>query len=179
MKLHGKKIENPHYEIVVLPRGGGNDLVFKAQAIIDSDPFTKLCPVPQPPKGMRPGGAVFLKLEDPAYKEAINQYARLKTAWTILESLRATPGLEWETVDYQNCDTWLNYESELKNSGLSEAEVQRLIQAVLDANALNETKMNEARERFLLGEQEATAQLLFPTDGPSTTPSGEPARDSA
>ena len=49
MKLAGRKIEGANVEYIVLPRGDGEPLVLKAQAILDYSPFDMLCPPPRPP----------------------------------------------------------------------------------------------------------------------------------
>ena len=71
----------------------------------------------------------------------------------ILKSLEATEGLEWETVKMDDPETWLNYEKELKDSGLSPIEVGRIVGICMSANGLDERKMEAARDAFLAEQQ--------------------------
>lgn len=175
MKLNGKRVQGPNVEVIVLPRGQGDDLVFKAQAVLDIAPFEKLCPRPVPPEVIRKGGIRVSNVEDAGYRAELQEYGKLKMAWMLIESLRATEGLEWETVRYEDSSTWLNYERELRDSGLGEAEITRLITGMMSANALNEDRIAEARERFFTSGQSTQAAPSSQTDGQSSTPSGEPA----
>lgn len=177
MKLKGKSITNRNIEIVVLPRGDGDDLVFQAQAIIDYSPFEKICPEPKPPTKLRRDGAKIEDVKDSRFLAMVLEYSKKRASWIILESLSATEGLEWDTIDMSNPDTWNKYQDELKASGLVEAEIVRLINAVAIANALDDSKIEEARKRFLLGQEEKAAESSSLQDGQSSTPSGEPAKE--
>lgn len=178
MKLFGKKVSGPNVEVVVLPRGLGDDLVFKCQAVLDMTPFEKLCPRPTPPKKMLKGGVVADDVEDRGYQQQINEYGKSRMAWMILQSLRATDGLEWEMVDYSNRDTWGRYEEELRDAGLAEMEVARIVTGVMIANSLNEERINEARARFFTSAQSTQQSQSSQTDVQSSTPSGGAASDS-
>lgn len=174
MKINGRKIEGPCVEIVAFPRDGG-DIVFKAQAVLDYSVFESLCPRPAPPKMRKRGSRTEVPdLEDKSFLTALEEWGRRRIDWMVLESLRATEGLEWETVDYNKPDTWKNYEEELKKSGFSPAEINILNNAALTANSLNETKLNEARDRFLRQQEEAPSNGLSQKDEHKIMPSGEP-----
>jgi hypothetical protein len=179
VKLAGKKIEGANVEYIVLPRGDSDPLVLKAQAVLDYSPFEKLCPLPRPPAVMRAGGVKSYNVEDPRYVQAITDHSARRSAWIVLTSLRlGTPELEWETVDYGNPNTWINYVDELRASGFSEVEIIRIVRGAMIANALDDQKLEEARKAFLASLEAQAAQLCFPADGPSSTPSGEPASGS-
>jgi hypothetical protein len=60
--------------------------------------------------------------------------------------------IEWETVDIDDPGTWLNWDVELKAAGISDVEGQRIINLVMAANSLDEKKVEEARQAFLLGQ---------------------------
>lgn len=152
MKIHGKKIEGPNEEIIPIPRSSG-DIIFKASAVLDYEPFEKLCPVPKAPEVLKPGGAKYYDVEDKKYLEEINKWSRLKTSWMILQSLKATDGLEWESVDMSKPETWDNLESELESSGFTPIEISKIINGVISANGLDDQKMEEARKRFLASQQ--------------------------
>lgn len=178
MKINGKKIEGANIEIVVLPRGNGDDLVFKAAAVLDSSDFDKLCPRPITPSIMKKGGVTVQNVEDPVFKQSLLNYGKLRMSWMILQSLRATEGLEWEIVDYSDPGTWNLYEKELRDAGLVEMEITRLITAVMTANALNDEKINEARDRFLAGQQAQSLEQSSLKAELNSTQSGEPAKES-
>lgn len=176
MKLAGKKLEGPNVEAIVLPRGDGEPIVFYAQAIMDFEPFEQLCPRPKAPTIVKRGGQKSQNTEDPNFKLALEQYSRKRFAWIILTSLRqGTSSLEWETVDYGNQNTWLNYEKELRESGFSDVEIGRIHRGCLIANALDDDKLDEARNAFLASQQALAAQSSSPEAGLSSMESGEPA----
>lgn len=150
MKLNGVKVQGPNIEYIVIPRGNGNDIVLKAQAVLDTKEFEQIVQAPKPGKKMLPGGIIKEDADDPIYKDAMKAYADLRYSWIVIQSLKATEGLEWETVDEGRVDTWNNWETELKDAGFSNTEVQYVMLGVANANALNQEKIDEARTRFLL-----------------------------
>lgn len=151
MKILGKKIIGANIEVVVIPRPEGN-LVFKAQAVLDYEPFEKMNPLPQAPEIVRPGGVRSRDVEDKGYNEKLNQWAQQKTHWMVLKSLEATSGLEWETVNLSEPSSWVNYQQEMVDSGLAPAEIARIIDCVTIACGLNQKKIDEATQRFLAGQ---------------------------
>jgi len=153
MKIAGMTIDGPAVETVVIPRGE-QDIVFKAKAILDYKDFEAMCPVPQPPEIVKPGGITYKNVEDKKYQEAVGLWAQKKTDWMILKSLSMTEGLEWDTVKMDDPDTWANWKDEL-NSVFTDGEVAALINTVFDVCGLNQKKIEEATKRFLAG-QEAT-----------------------
>lgn len=180
MKIKGRKISKPNLEIIVIPRGGEEeDIVFKAQAVLDMSDFDKMCPMPKPPVLVKKGGMKVVNIEDPIYKQELERHGKLRITWMVLQSLRATEDFEWETVDPQNPDTWNNYEREFKESGFSQVEVNRIISGVMTANSLNDDRIKEARERFFAGQEgQSNGSSSLPV-APSSMPSGEPASGSA
>lgn len=156
MKIQGKKIEGPNIEICVIPRGEGENIVFRCQAVMDMDEFDKLCRIPQPPVMRKPGSRQpIADLEDPKYKIALEAHATKRMDYIVLKSLQATEGLEWETVKMGDSDTWVNYRKELTESGFSNIEVMRIINACMAANCLDEGKVEKARNDFLASAQES------------------------
>jgi len=174
MKIHGKKIEGPGVEIIVIPRSSG-DLIFKAQAVLDYTDYDKMNPQPNPPTIMKPGGATFEDVENKGYVEALDKWSTTKYHWMFLKSIQATEGLEWETVDMSKSETWENYQEEMKNAGLAPAEVVRIQTLVIDACGLNQSKIDEATQRFLAGAAADRAAESSQNTAPKLTPSGEPA----
>jgi len=150
MKFHGEKLECPNIAVLVLPRGDG-EVVFKAQAVLDYDEFDKLCLEPKAPvRVVRNRREVVA--DDPTYVAAVNMHNERRMAWIILKSLQATDGLEWETVDMLKPDTWPNYVTELQESKFSIIEINKIVGLALQANALDEAKLEAARQAFLAGQ---------------------------
>jgi len=176
MKYAGKKFEGRSTEVVVIPRQGFS-VIFKAQAVLNYDNFEKLCPLPNPPKVMKPGGVTVSNVEDPKYLEAIGKWSGYKTTWMILESLKATPELEWETIDPLKPETWSNWEDELTDGGFSQAEITAIIGIVIDACGLNQTKIDKATKDFLAGQEAELKGLSSLRTGKASTVSGEHAND--
>lgn len=151
MKLRGKTIPL-HVVTVVLPREG-EDLVFKFKATPDIKEFERL--VPPPAKvyltSSRTGEQ---KLDDSpsglrTMREREEKYNNLRTAYMFITSIAATEGLEWETVDLNNPETWLNFQDELAASNISKGDFNALLNGMLQANSLDDDKLEEARLRFL------------------------------
>lgn len=148
MKIHGRKIQGPNVEYIVFPRPDG-DVIFKAQAVLDTKRFDELVPKPKPGKKVVPGKGTIDDFDCVHYKSEVEQYSKKRWAFLVLESLKETDGLEWETVDHNNPNTWPNWEQELKDSGFTETEIQYLQVGISTANSLNQEKLEEARKRFL------------------------------
>lgn len=177
MKIFGKKYDQPHRESVYFPRG--DDVIeITAEAIVDDADFFKYCKEPRPPVILVKGRGRQLDFDDKFYKSAIEDYKARRSAWIIITSLRATPGLEWEKVKYDNPDTWLLYIEELKEFGFSMAEINQIRGVVLAANALDDEKLKEARERFLALRQAAEQASSSHEEGQQATVSGEPVNGS-
>jgi hypothetical protein len=158
MKINGRKIEGPNVEIVVFPRPNG-DVVFKAQGVLETEDFEKLCPAPKPPMKLLKGGKKVENVEDATYKAQVKDWNAKQLDWLFLKSLEPTK-IEWSTVDLARPETWNNYQTELKEAGFSTVEINKLLLAVMTANSLNESKLEEARERFLRGPEETPSDAL-------------------
>jgi len=152
MKLNGKR-PGIHVEPIVLPRPEG-DIVMKAQAVGDFKDFDKLCPPPEPRRKRLADGQEILDVEDKGYKQAVENYSQKRVAYMCIKGLSAgTPDLEWEQVKLEDNNTWLKFEAELIESGFSDVEIKRIVAGVMRANCLSEMAVEEARKRFLAGEQ--------------------------
>jgi len=151
MKIKGKKLKGPYVKTVVLPRDG-EDLVFEFRAILDDKEFYKLCPAPEPPTKLFPGGVKRADVENPKFKEALDAWSLKKVYWQFLTSISITEDLEWETVDMEKPDTWENYVKELTKV-LPEPEQLILMQAYTEVQGLDQEKINQATKSFLAGRQ--------------------------
>jgi len=149
MKIAGRKIDGPNEVILVIPRGNNEDIVFKAVAVTSFDEFEASCPVPLPPKSITPNGEVENR-SDSNYQIQLAQREVQRMAWMTLKSLEPSD-IEWETVDMEKPNTWANYNTELQSAGFSTVEINRIGNAVLEANALDEAKLEAARQSFLHG----------------------------
>jgi hypothetical protein len=153
MKIKGKKYDTPNRELIVIPRGDNEPIVFTAEAVLDYEEFDATCPLPLPPIIQKPGGEKIQDIHDEQYRAKVEKHGKRRLAWTILKSLQATEDLEWETVDMKNPETWENYHQELKDSKFSVAEINSVIYGVLAANNLDEDKVEAARKSFLAGRE--------------------------
>jgi len=178
MRIAGKKLSEPNIEILIIPRGGDNeDIIFKAKAVLDMDTFDKAYPTPSAPMKIVKGGKKVEDVDSPMFKKKVSDHNRRRIGYLIIKSLEATEGLEWETVDLNNPETWENYEKELRDGGFSNIEIMRIIQCVMRANCLDESRLDEARDRFLLTQQaQDTSSSL--QEEPNSTLSGVLATDS-
>ncbi len=163
MKYKGRKISEPNREYVVIPRpeyveedAEGNlitkngDVVFVCEAVPNFDEFEAKVPAPAAPLKLVPGGEKVENLEDKSYLQRTEDYGQMKMDWMLFRSLSATPGLEWDTVKEDDPKTWSNIQQELKDANFTEIEVGMILRGMMDANSLNEDKLDAARDRFLL-----------------------------
>lgn len=164
----------PTIETLVLPRGD-EIIVFKATGLSSYDEFDALCPEPKAPGAFKPGGEFVPNPEDPSYRQMLATYANKRMAYMAIKSLEPSD-IEWDEVNIDNPSTWTKWSTELKNVGFTQVEVNRIMGLVLDANCLNEERLEKARSVFLLGqvvEKEGTS--TGPSSEPKSTSSGEPA----
>ena len=139
-------------ELLVLPRPDGNPIPFRAKAVAIKDEFDRLMPEPVAPMLQKKGGKVS-DLQDKDYLAAVSKRDDARFALMCLRSLEPSK-IEWEQVKIKEPATWTLWTDELKEAGLSEVEVNRVIGLVMAANALDEEKISEARKSFLLGQGE-------------------------
>jgi len=171
MKISGQEIKGPSEEVLVLPRLSG-DIVFRARAVLDMTEFAVLCPLPKAPGRLTRDGFKS-NTEDPSYRQQIDRHSNLRLAYLVIHSLEPSD-IEWDTVNDEDPNSWLNWETDLSKSGFSAVEIQRVMVVVMQANSLDEGKLKEARDSFLLGQ----AQLKEVCSGQSTEQeSTQPGRD--
>lgn len=152
MKIRGKNIEPIGERTVVIPRKDEN-IVFTAKPVTDYEEFDKLCPQPKPKVITRPGGAQSIKTDDPNYLKELDTWSEQRSAWMFLQALSATEGLEWDTIDFGDPSTWMNYQTELGACGLSMLEQQKIMEIVIEANGLNQDKIDQATQAFLASQR--------------------------
>jgi hypothetical protein len=155
----------PNIEILVLPRGEEN-IIFRATGLASYDEFDALCPEPKAPGAFKPGGEFVANPEDPSYREMLATYGTKRMAYMAIKSLEPSE-IEWDVVNIDEPKTWTLWQDELRDAGFTQVEINRIMGLVLDANCLNEERLEKARAVFLLG-QEAEKQST------STGPNSEP-----
>ncbi len=163
MRIKGKKLVDPNRDVLVIPRGNAPDIALWFEAILDYEPFTKMCPLPKPPI-RKIKDEDIPNFEDKDYIKRCHRYAEKKMAWMILTSLKATDDLEWEQVDLSRPDTWMIFRKELGESGFTNHEIDLMVAKAVEVNGLSEMKLEAAREAFFRARAEH-AQTIEVTEG--------------
>jgi hypothetical protein len=152
MKIGGVELNGPNEEVLVLPRLKGPNIVFTARAIVDMEEFDRLCKAPEAP-GIRTAKEGFKKdFTDGEYLTQMGTYRERRVAYMVIKSLEPSE-IEWDRVQLSNPSTWCEWKKELQEGGLSDAEIGQVINCVAAANSLDESKLKEARESFLRGQE--------------------------
>lgn len=176
MRIGGVEVKGPAEEVLVLPRLNGENIVFRAQAVLDMEAFEALCPVPKPP-GIRTKEGWKPNEKDETYQQRTSQHGELRFAYMVLKSLEPSE-IEWEKTSLDDPSTWLEWQDELQGAGISTTEINRIIVCVMQANALDEAKLKEAREVFLRGPVQESDEYSGPDTEPENMQSGDPVNDS-
>lgn len=166
MRIGGVDVNGPNEVLMVLPREDG-DIVIKARAVLDMDTFEELCPEPKPP-GHRTKDGVEPNIDDAGYKQQMANYNEKRLAFIVVKSLEPSE-IEWETVDPENPNTLENWQEDFRNCGLATVEINRIIQVVMEANALDESKLEAARQVFLRGQRQVVEKFSGPATEPVST----------
>ena len=151
MKIGGVEV-SPCEEVTVLPRSDGEDIPFRAKSVSINKEFEALVPVPIAPMVQTKGGNKP-DYSDKDFKAAVARRDDQRFAFMCLKSLEPSE-IEWVTVDLEKPGTWLGWQDELLAEGFSEVECNRLVNLVMCANSLDESKIEAARKRFLQGQGE-------------------------
>jgi hypothetical protein len=153
MKINGRVVKGPNFELIVIPRGNGDEnIIMKAMAVLSMDGFDKACPAPTPPAKIVAGGEKQFDFKDKNYQLAMARHGRQRLAWTIVESLKlGGNNIEWDKVKEDDSNTWESWDQDFRDAGFSNVEVQRVMAGVFAANCLNEQMIESARTTFLRG----------------------------
>ena len=89
------------------------------------------------------------------------EYQKRRMAYIVVNSLVPSQ-IEWDTVQLDNPSTWANWEKDLKDNGFSQMACNRVLALVLEANCLDEAKLQKAREVFLQGPPKGPASIIWP-----------------
>lgn len=152
MRVGGVTVTAPVEELLVIPRGESS-LVFRARAVESMDEFDAMSPKPQPPGKLTKDGWVP-EPEHPDYRTILEHYAVRRLAYIVVRSLEPS-NIEWDTVDINNPKTWANWDTDLRNAKMTEVEIDKVLQLVIEANSLSEEKLKRAREDFQRGQATA------------------------
>jgi hypothetical protein len=157
---------------LVLPRGEQN-IVFRAVGLKDMEEFLVMCPLPKPPGKLTKDGWVAHE-NDPTYQQVMLEWGKKRLGYMVSRSL-APSEIEWDTFKLDDPRSWSNWDADLRNGGLTQIEVNRVLGLVLEANALDEAKLAKARDVFLAGQAPMPVEFSGPANEPANTPSGGPA----
>jgi hypothetical protein len=158
--------------LLVLPRGQ-SEIVFRAKGLSNMDEFDAVCPHPKPPGKFTKDGWIP-HTNDPTYQQVLAEYAKKRLGYIVIRSLEPSE-IEWDTVKRDDPRTWPNWESDLTTGGLSQIESNRVLALVMEANALDEAKLEKARESFLRGQAPMPEEFSSPLIEQPSSPSGGPA----
>lgn len=178
MRINGEPAHVPGIAHVPVPRPSG-DLIFTCLSILDYTELETLCPEPTPPIVRHRDGRKVKDYDDKAYQEARGKWSERRQAWSVLTSLKGTDWLSWDTVDMGDPETWMNYLEEFTKAGFAPIEVNRIIDGVYTACGLNQSKIDEAMERFLSGERERAKEESSRVVVANATSASEPVSASA
>lgn len=149
MRHKGQIIKNDNIRYVVIPRPSG-DITFIAKPVVSFDVFDELCPAPKPPTiTTQATGLQAPDFTDVDYQLNVIRYNSLRSHWLIITSIKESPDITWDTVDYNKPDTWVSFLKELEDACFTPAEINAITSAVIDVNSLNDAQLEEARNRFL------------------------------
>lgn len=165
MRIKNKVLGQPNVELIIFPRtiikedgsAVSQDIVLKAQAVLDYKEFHDLVPEPKKRiKKVNRGGKIsdVDDLTNQTYLEEKEKYAQLHICWIVLKSLAVNSDLIWDSVDLNKPETWPLWEKELLEAGFSQIEKSRLLQAVMSANGLDDARIEEARSNFLASQSD-------------------------
>lgn len=155
MRLGEMRLEEKNRVKETFTRPSGS-FSFFFEPVMDYSEFDAKCPMPKPVVKTAPDGSTKADTRNPEYIKAFRAWSNLRTAWTFLKSISATPDLHWDTVDLEDPETWGNWESELQAAQFTSPEIGRMMDAVMKAGGFKESMVDDARKDFLalLGEGE-------------------------
>lgn len=175
MKIGGVSVTKPSECFLVLPREEG-DLCFIARPVQNWEEFHAQCPEPKAPQKMVKG--VWVADEsDMTYSQVRREYEARRLGWLVIKSLEPSD-IDWDgKVDIDKPSTWSKWTQALLDAGMTNTEVNHVTKLVLEANLLDESKLEAARESFALGRRVLAEKSSSQATEPESSPSGKPAND--
>lgn len=138
----------PCEEVLVLPRGD-QQIVLRACGLDTFDDFNRRCPEPVAPRKLTKDGPAD-DTDDKGYQADLDAYQKRRLAYVVVASLQQ---IEWDTVKLDEPATWQNWEKDLRAAGLKQVECNRVLALVMEANSLDEKKLQAARDSFFHGQR--------------------------
>lgn len=175
MKRNGEKLVKPATKLVVFQRED-EFIEFTLSAVGNRKSFDKMVPEPKPVIARSLDGTEEPQVQAPNYKAAVEKRNDLFRAWLVINAISpSTEWLEWEQVDLDKPETWLLWEDEMEQAGISYGERTQLTNHVIELNALSRNAVDEAlKSFFLMMRKEQKAQNSLAEEKQNTT-SSEPA----
>lgn len=180
MKIGGQTVQGSHRVIIPIVRDVPR--YFVLGPVTDTAGFFEQFPSPKPPMIHN----VETNMDEPDFGSAKFRAAQLThngqfLDWLALSSIKAGAightGQElpvtWDTIDMDDPTTFKNWRQELTDAGHTDAEINRLMDGVMEVNSLSEEAVAKARADFLRGRAEVNLGAS-PSTEPDSTPSGEP-----
>lgn len=179
MKIGDQVIEGElaalNEDVLVLPRKK-TQIVLTARALADMDLFEKLVPEPKPKRVFKKGTGWVADLEDTTYMDQMKQYGEMRVAYFVVMSLEPSE-IEWDSVDVNKPATWGQWEDDFKGCGFTQHECNLILGLCFRVNQLDERKLEQARQLFVLGQEAAANESSSPSSEQKNTPSGEHASE--
>ena len=179
MKIAGMEVTGElaelNEDVLVLPRKKTH-IVLTARALPDMDDFNKRVPEPKPKKNFIKGKGWQFDLKDTTYVDEMTRYGKLRVAYFVVMSLEPSE-IEWDQVDPTVPDTWDKWEDDFKTVGFTQHECNLILGLCFSVNQLDERKLEQARESFVLGQEALADESSSLSSEQSDTPSGEPVND--
>jgi hypothetical protein len=158
--------------MLVLPRGE-TQIVFRAKGLKDMSEFNALCPLPKAPVKRTKEGIVS-NTADSSYQQLMQQWGAKRLGFMVVKTL-APSAIEWDSVNIDDPETWTKWEDDLKNGGLTQFECNRVTALVMEANSLDDAKIERALAVFLAGQEQVAESASGQPTEPANTSSGVPA----
>jgi hypothetical protein len=173
MKLKGLNIsERPYDEAQfdVL----GQKVTFRAKVVSDYSDFKAAVPEPQPPVTVDRTGVKTKNPRHPDYIKKMEKYNEQQTVFMLMDSLSATPDLEWTLLDLAEPTTLTfdNLQEEFTSAGFPLATTSKIINLASAANGLTERIVDSARESFTPEALPEQSELDFQEGEANATQSG-------
>lgn len=147
MKINNLTVPKEYVCTLVIPKADV-EFVFKAKPVLDFTGFDTLCPRPVKQMATFPGGKKK-QVSTTEYEQAEAVWLEQRYDWMILQSLMATDGLEWDSVNPDDPGTWKNWREDLLSEGFSDHETRLLQEMVHDACGINTDRIEKATKSFL------------------------------
>lgn len=153
MRINGQTVSGPNTDVLVFPRppvdGENMDIVLKFQAVEDLNDMEEVLQIPQPPTKLVRNEQIK-NYGDEAYIAQMHTYSMRRLAYIVLATLKPS-NIEWDSVDMKDPTTWMNYVNDFKKAGFSQVEINKVGAKSMEVNALDDNKLEAARQLFLRG----------------------------